>query len=415
MKRTKIISIITLFLILLSACSTQKNHETKAEKIIIDETKRELQTINEESIYEIETEKETSNETETETESESESESEKETMNEEIKLGNKITIKNDFNIYGTASDAKNRIRPTRLYKSGDYYIYKIVKHAINLTRDPKLPGGWANYEDVNIDINSIENNDFNENKNSKNNANNSNQNTTDNNVASSKSDILNAIKNSNLSTQANEWSYAYPSHLDLLQKYNGYNKISASAKTLYLTFDNGYEYKNNTSKILDILNKNGVKATFFTTGAFIKENPDVAKRILNEGHNLANHSERHINQAKSSPSDVYDDITTWESTAKSVIKSNRFAKLMRPPEGAFSETSLFIANKLGYKTILWNFAYGDWDTNNQPNPQSSLKKLLEHNENGSIVLLHAVSDTNVEILEQYIKESEKQGYSFKLL
>lgn len=409
MKKVKIISIITLFLILLNACSPKNDNEETNDNVILDDTIKELQTIKE---TEQESKEDSTKEIETETESE------KEIINEDIKLGKKISVNKDFNIYGTASDAKNKTKPTHLYKKGEYYIFKIVKDAINLSRDSKIPGGWANYEDLNIDVNSIPKEDFADNKSANKETDKETINETNNkdkNVSTSKNDIIKALENSNLSTKPNEWSYAYPANLDLLQKYNGYNKIGGSGKTLYLTFDNGYEYKNNTSRILDILNKNGVKATFFATGAFIKENPSVANRIANEGHNLANHTEKHLNQAKTAASDVYDDITTWETTAKKIIKSNKFAKLMRPPEGAYSETSLFLANKLGYKTIFWNFAYGDWDTSNQPNPSTSLKKLLNHNEDGSIILLHAVSDTNVEILEQYIKESQKQGYTFKLL
>ncbi|WP_282926534.1 polysaccharide deacetylase family protein [Helcococcus kunzii] len=410
MKKVKIISIITLFLILLNACSPKNENEETNENVILEDTIKELQTIKE-------TEKESKEDSIKEIETETESE--KEIINEDIRLGKKISVNKDFNVYGTASDAKNKIKPTQFYKKGEYYIFKIVKDAINLSRDTKVPGGWANYEDLNIDINSIPKEDFADNKSANketdNETNNEANDNKEKNVSTSKNDIIRALEKSNLSTKPNEWSYAYPANLDLLQKYNGYNKIEGSGKTLYLTFDNGYEYKNNTSRILDILSKNGIKATFFATGTFIKENPNVANRIANEGHNLANHTEKHINQAKSAASDVYDDITTWETTAKKIIKSNKFAKLMRPPEGAYSETSLFLANKLGYKTIFWNFAYGDWDTSHQPDPSSSLKKLLKHNEDGSIILLHAISDTNVEILEKYIKESQKQGYTFKLL
>lgn len=411
MKKIKLISLITLFSIFLISCSSKETNKETEEPVVIEDTVREIITIEE---TKDDTEKDSKKETD------SESETEKENSNQEVRLASKIKVNKDFNVYGTASDAKNKSKSTQVYKKGDYFVYKIVKDAINLSRSENTPGGWANYEDVNIDVNKIPKEDFFDSKNSnaetqKEIKETKEENNNANNIGNSKEDILNEIKNSNILSKANEWSYAYPSNLDLLKKYNGFNKINTGSKTLYLTFDNGYEYKNNTTKILDILNKNGVKATFFTTGPFLREHPDVAKRIANEGHNLANHSEKHINQAKSSPSDVYDDIKTWETTVKNVIKSDKYAKLMRPPEGAYSETSLFIANKLGYKTIFWNFAYGDWDTKNQPDPTASLKKLLDNNEDGSIILLHAVSDTNVEILEKYIKESQNQGFTFKLL
>lgn len=88
---------------------------------------------------------------------------------------------------------------------------------------------------------------------------------------------------------------------------------------------------------------------------------------------------------------------------------------MRPPTGSYSETSLYIANQLGYKTVFWHYGYNDWDPAAQPNAKRSLEKLLASNEPGGILLLHSVSKTNSRILDEYIKLSKKQGYSFKLL
>lgn len=409
MKKLKIISLIAMLSILLISCSSKKQDQKD------DETKKENLA---ESIENTLIEENMENKSERESQNETSAEIVKviENSKSDIKATSLVEISNDFPVYENALNAKNKVSSTKNYTKGNYFVYKITKDAINLSKDPNNAGGWANFEDVNIDKNNIPEENFYK-------ADNSNKQESKpvvnsksiSQTSSSKENVLTEIKSLNLSSKTNSWSYAYPKNLDLLSKYNGYNKISTSGKNLYLTFDNGYEYKNNTSKILDILERNNVKATFFTTGQFIRQNPAITKRIANQGHNLANHSEKHINQGKSSAADVYDDIKNWETTAKSVIKSNKFAKLMRPPEGSYSERSLFIANKLGYKTIFWNYAYGDWDTNNQPDPEASLQKLLKKNTNGSIILLHSVSDTNVKILERFIKESQRQGYSFKLL
>ena len=90
-------------------------------------------------------------------------------------------------------------------------------------------------------------------------------------------------------------------------------------------------------------------------------------------------------------------------------------KYIRPPKGEFSEKSLKYTNNLGYKTIMWSFAYEDWDENNQPNEEKAKEKILENLHNGEIMLLHGNSKTNTDILDEVIKKSKEMGYSFKSL
>ena len=83
--------------------------------------------------------------------------------------------------------------------------------------------------------------------------------------------------------------------------------------------------------------------------------------------------------------------------------------------GYYSEKSLAITNDLGYKTIFWSFAYDDWDPEKQPEVNYSKNKILDNLHNGSILLLHAVSKTNTEILGDVIDSARNAGYEFKLL
>ena len=73
-------------------------------------------------------------------------------------------------------------------------------------------------------------------------------------------------------------------------------------------------------------------------------------------------------------------------------------KYIRPPMGEFSEKSLNVTNSLGYKTVMWSFAYADWDENNQPDENQAKKKILDNVHNGEVMLLHATSKTNTNIL-----------------
>ena len=90
-------------------------------------------------------------------------------------------------------------------------------------------------------------------------------------------------------------------------------------------------------------------------------------------------------------------------------------KYLRPPKGEFSERSLKITDSLGFRTVMWSFAYVDWNEDSQPSNEDALKKVTSNFHNGEIMLLHATSKTNSEIMGQIIDEARKQGYEFKSL
>jgi peptidoglycan-N-acetylmuramic acid deacetylase len=88
------------------------------------------------------------------------------------------------------------------------------------------------------------------------------------------------------------------------------------------------------------------------------------------------------------------------------------AKIYRPPEGKFNEDNLRWASELGYKMVMWSFAYADWDNGRQPQPEKALEKILKNIHNGEIMLLHPTSSTNAEIMEDLIKELKGMGFRF---
>lgn len=96
-------------------------------------------------------------------------------------------------------------------------------------------------------------------------------------------------------------------------------------------------------------------------------------------------------------------------------KFNYEMKYIRPPKGEFSERTLQETNSLGYKNIMWSFAYEDWNESKQPNEQEATKKILDNVHNGEIMLLHGNSKTNTNILDNIIKEIKNMGYEFKTL
>ena len=182
---------------------------------------------------------------------------------------------------------------------------------------------------------------------------------------------------------------------NLLNKYNGIWQAKTDEKVLYLTFDEGYEYNNNTAKILDTLKAKGVKVAFFVTGAYVKSNLDLVNRMANEGHLVCNHSVNHLNQvdAIKNPKKLEDDITGLQTLYKEKT-GNNLASFMRPPEGVYSERTLKFINDMGYRPVFWSFAYKDWLRDNQPDKKFAIEKITGQFHPGSVLLLHAVSNTN---------------------
>ena len=189
---------------------------------------------------------------------------------------------------------------------------------------------------------------------------------------------------------------------------------SEKEKVMYLTFDSGYE-AGYTPKILDTLKAEKVPATFFIVGHYIDENPDLVKRMVKEGHIIGNHTNSHRSMAKSSDSRVSADITKLNDKYKLVTGSKQNMKYLRPPEGQYSNRSLFLTKELGYKTVFWSIAYVDWLKNNQPAPVNAIRTVSKQFHNGAIILLHSTSKTNSEILDKLIKTAKAQGYTFKSL
>ena len=199
-----------------------------------------------------------------------------------------------------------------------------------------------------------------------------------------------------------------------LKTYDAYYVGDTTKPVLYLTFDEGYE-KGYTSRILDILKANNVPAVFFVTYPYLDQNPDLINRMVAEGHIVANHSKHH----PSMPACALDEakfnaeIQEVENKYKEITGLDMI-KLFRPPMGHYSERSLALTQRLGYKTVFWSFAYADFNVDKQPSHETAQRIMFDNFHNGSIMLLHAVSKTNTEVLDSMIKEAQKQGYTFEL-
>ncbi len=201
---------------------------------------------------------------------------------------------------------------------------------------------------------------------------------------------------------------------EYLKGFDAYYVGESEEKVIYLTFDAGYE-NGYTDAILDTLKKTEVPATFFLVGTYIRDYPDLVKRMVNEGHIVGNHTMSHPNMSKISDKESFSrELFKAEEQYKNATNQD-MPKYYRPPEGTYSEPNMQMAKELGYKTIFWSLAYADWDANKQPTKDAAFSKLIPRIHSGAILLLHSTSKTNSIILEDLINEYKKMGYSFKSL
>ncbi len=198
----------------------------------------------------------------------------------------------------------------------------------------------------------------------------------------------------------------------ILEENNGICLGNKEKKILYLTFDEGYE-AGYTSKILEILKENDVKAAFFITAHYLNTQEELVKQMIEEGHIVGNHTVNHKSMPELSEEEIRKEVMDLHTAIYE--KFGYEMKYMRPPKGEFSEKSIKYTNTLGYKTVMWSFAYEDWNENKQPNEEKAKEKIIDNFHNGEIILLHGNSKTNTNILDNIIKEAKSMGYEFKSL
>ncbi len=184
-----------------------------------------------------------------------------------------------------------------------------------------------------------------------------------------------------------------------------------SQPVIYLTFDCGYE-NGNMPAILDALKKHHASGTFFVVGNFLKTEPDLVRRMVDEGHLIGNHTMTHPDMSRISNIDSFRAELEGVEQLYEEITGTPMPKLYRPPQGKFNKENLRQAQSLGYTTVFWSLAYVDWYADNQPTREQAFEKLLPRIHNGAIVLLHSTSSTNAQILDELLTKWEQAGYTF---
>ena len=184
-------------------------------------------------------------------------------------------------------------------------------------------------------------------------------------------------------------------------------------KVIYLTFDCGYE-NGYTNQILDVLETQDVPACFFVTKTFIRDNPEIAKRMKEEGHQVGNHTITHPSMPSKSYEEIIQEVTGCADYMKEVTGYD-MDPYLRPPRGEYSARTLMLTHDLGYKTIFWSMAYLDYDVNNQPGVDFVVNHFNKYHHNGAIILMHNVSASNAGALDTVITNLKAEGYRFASL
>ena len=199
-----------------------------------------------------------------------------------------------------------------------------------------------------------------------------------------------------------------------LSKYDAYYvNPKCKKKKIFLTFDCGYE-NGFTPKILDVLKKQKIVAAFFVTKPFIREGRELVRRMKKEGHIVGNHTVHHKSMPTLSDRDNKQEIIDCAEYCKEATGYD-MDHFIRPPMGEYNEKTLKLTKSMGYKTIFWSMAYVDFEVNKQPGKQYVVEHFKKYTHNGAIPLMHNVSQSNAEALDEVITNLKKEGYQFESL
>lgn len=188
-----------------------------------------------------------------------------------------------------------------------------------------------------------------------------------------------------------------------------YAKEGASAKKIALTFDDGpsAEY---TAEILDILQKYGVKATFFVIGVNAEKHPALLRRVIAQGHEIGNHTYSHPHLQKMDASTLADELIRADELLYNLAGVS--PTLFRPPEGVVSPAVKAAAEEGGYRLVLWTIDTRDWALNTTDN---IIRLIDQQASDGSIILFHdwiAGKSPTPAALDVIIPRLQKRGFQF---
>lgn len=184
---------------------------------------------------------------------------------------------------------------------------------------------------------------------------------------------------------------------------------NCNEKVIALTFDDGPHPKR-TKEILEILDEYGIKATFFFIGQNVRDYPDSVPLVQSAGHEIGNHTFSHRNLQTLDYSSLCAEIDDTEAAVEEMIGYR--TKLLRPPEGKFTDDVLRAAEERGYSVICWSVDTLDWAHNPSENIAANILSSVEA---GDIILFHdfvSGESPTPAALRMIIPPLLEQGYRF---
>ncbi|MBE6538767.1 MAG: chitooligosaccharide deacetylase [Ruminococcaceae bacterium] len=161
-----------------------------------------------------------------------------------------------------------------------------------------------------------------------------------------------------------------------------YRRVANEDMKIALTFDDG-PHPYYTSKILDILKKYGVKATFFFVGQNIEYYPETAEEVYSEGHEIGNHTYTHHRVRAMDRIELLSELNRCDDAIYEIDEYR--TRLFRPPEGALDADVEEAARSMDYSVILWSIDTRDWEHHS---PDTILSDVLSNIKSGDIILMH---------------------------
>ena len=186
-----------------------------------------------------------------------------------------------------------------------------------------------------------------------------------------------------------------------------YTRIKTSQKVIAITFDDG-PHKDNTPRLLDMLKKRNIKATFFVVGEMVRYNPHLLRRMIAEGHEIGNHTVEHKLLATKSNSYLRSEL--MKAHQQIVAATGVPPRTMRPPGGSITKAQKkLMLKEFGYPTILWSCDPMDWK---KPGVSVVTRRLIDGAYPGGILLVHDLHKSTVDAMPQTLDTLLKQGYRF---
>lgn len=186
-----------------------------------------------------------------------------------------------------------------------------------------------------------------------------------------------------------------------------YNSVNTSRRVIALTFDDG-PHPELTPKLLDILRHNGVRATFFVVGRNVEAYPDIARRIVAEGHEIANHSWSHTAFTKIGAASLQREVQGTNDIIERV--TGRRPTAIRPPYGAINpRVREFLTKNQNLDVMLWSVDPLDWK---RPGASVVTQRLVDGATPGGILLAHDIHPGTIEAMPDTIAQLKAKGYGF---